>query len=129
PADAINEHDGRDRGENVYQAGEHVNAQSPFFSCTRCFPQNLTEIKNNIDTNELLESSQTHSHPEDGSDTSGAGNNKVRQPGTAFGFEALLNLPHQPIGIATNSREDLSCSLVFTHEDEITRRLGNDHAA
>src|SRR5882757_8332530 len=100
---------------NIHQAGEHVNAQSPLFSCTRCFPQDLAEIKNDIDTNELLESSQTHSHPEDGNDTSRARNNKIRQPGSAFGFEALLDLPHQAIGITTNSREDLSCLLVFAN--------------
>src|SRR2546423_9535126 len=129
PADAINKHDGRDCGENVHQAGEHVNAQSPLFSCTRCFPQNLTEIKSNVDTDELLESSQTHSHPEHRSDTSCAGNDKIRQPRTAFALEALLDLLHQAIGIATNSPEDLSCSLVFAHEDQIARRLGNCHAA
>src|SRR5438046_2828044 len=105
------------------------NAQSPLFSCTCCFPQNLTEIKNDVDTDELLESSQTHSHPKHGSDTSRDGNNKIRQPGTAFRFEALFYLPHEPTGIAANSLEHLACLLVFADEDQIARRLGNCHAA
>ena len=33
------------------------------------------------------------------------------------------------IGIATNSRENFSRSLVFADEDQIARRLGNCHAA
>src|SRR4029078_11331981 len=97
------QHDGWNRGEDVHEAGEHVNAQGPLFGRTRCFPQNLAEIKNDVDTDELLENSQAHSHPKNRSDPSRAGNDKIRQPGTAFSLEALFDLTHQPIGIAANS--------------------------
>jgi hypothetical protein len=34
-----------------------------------------------------------------------------------FAFEALLDLPHQALGIATNAREDFACSLVLANEN------------
>ena len=105
-ADAINEHDRRDRGEDVDQAGEQVNAQSPLFRRPRCFPQDLAVIEDDVDTDKLLKSRQTHPHPKHGSDTSRAWNDEIRQTRAMFAFQALLDLPHQFLGVATNARED-----------------------
>src|SRR5262249_11328812 len=88
-ANAINEHYRRDRGEYVYQAGEHVNAQCPLFRCSRCFPQDLTVIKDDIDTNELLKSRQTHPDPKHGSYPPCAWNYEIRQTRAMFSFQAL----------------------------------------
>ena len=99
------------------------------FGRTYCFPQDLTEIKNNIDSNELLESSQTDSNPQHRSNTFRAWHNKIREARTAFSLQAVLDLPHKAIGISANSREDFACSLVFAHENQITRRFGNYDAA
>src|SRR5215471_10592742 len=122
-ADTINEHYRRDRGENVDQAREHVNAQSPLFRCPCCFPQDLTVIKDDVDTNELLESGQTHPHPKHRSDMSRAWNDEIRQTRPVFPFQALLDLPHQFLRIDTNAREDFTCSLVLATENKIAGRL------
>src|SRR5258705_3589249 len=122
-ADAINEHYRRDRGEYVDQAGEQVNAQGPLFRCPRCFPQDLAVIKDDIDTDKLLKSRQTHPHPEHWSDTSRAWDDEIRQMRAMFPFQALLDLPHQFLGIGTNAREDFTCSLVLATENKIARRL------
>src|SRR6476660_9591382 len=112
-ADAIDEHYRRDRGEYVYQAGEQVNAQRPLFRCSRCFPQDFAVIKDDVDTDELLKSRQTHAHPKDWSDTPRAWNYKIRQPRAMFPLQALLDFPHQCLGIGPNPREDFTCLLVL----------------
>src|SRR6266496_1175494 len=122
-ADAINEHYRRDRGEYVDQASEQVNAQGPLFRCPCCFPQDLAVIKNDVNTDKLLESCQTHHDPKQWSDTSRAWNNEIRQTRAMFPFQALLNLPHQFLGIGANASEDFTCSLVLATENEKARRL------
>src|SRR5436190_6192008 len=126
-ADTINEHYRRDRGEYVDQAGEQINAQGPLFRCPRCFPQDLAVIKDDIDTDKLLKSRQTHPDPKHWSDTSRAWNNEIRQTRAMFPFQALLDLPHQFLGIGTNASEDFTCSTVFATENKIARRLRDQH--
>src|SRR6476619_4197879 len=124
-ADAIDEHYRRDRGEYVDQPGEHVNAQSPLFRRPRCFPQDLAVIKDDIDTDKLLKSRQTHPYPEHWSDTSCTWNDEIRQTRAMFPFQALLDLPHQFLGIGTNASEDFTRSLGLATENKKARRLGN----
>src|SRR5882724_8493054 len=116
-ADAINEHYCRDRGDYVDQPGEQVNAQSPLFRRPRCFPQDLAVIKDDIDTDKLLKSRQTHPHPKHWSDTSRAWNNEIRQTRAMFPFQPLLDLPHHLPRIATNAREDFPRSLVLATQN------------
>src|SRR4029077_4017120 len=120
-ADAINEHYRRDRGEDVDQAGEQINAQGPLFRCPRCFPQDLAVIKDDVDTDKLLKSRQTHPHPKHWSDAFRAWNNEIRQTRAVFALEAFLALPHQSVGIGTNAREDFACSLVVASKNKKTR--------
>jgi hypothetical protein len=71
----------------------------------------------------LLKSRQTHPYPEHWSDTSRAWNDEIRQTRAMFPFQALLDLPHQFLGIGTNAREDFTCSLVLATENKKARRL------
>src|SRR6516162_6119851 len=122
-ANTINEHYRRDRSEYVYKASEHVNAQCPLFRCSCCLPQDLAVIKDDVDTDELLKSRQTHPDPKHRSNAPCAWNYKIRQTRAMFSFHAFLDLPHQVLGIGTNASEDVTCLFVLATEDKKARGL------